>query len=156
MDKKILLNRLQVECVSREHCVGQINKKLAKHILKGGLSNIDAQWIIEELVKDKFVDDARFVDAYVRDKYNLQGWGRKKIEFNLKQLGVASAVIAEAITVNVNSGNNKVLENIILRKWNSLSKEENLYKRREKVIRFALSRGFDYAEIKEKLRLFSS
>ena len=92
----------------------------------------------------------------MRDKYNLQGWGRKKIEFNLKQLGVASAVIAEAITVNVNSGNNKVLENIILRKWNSLSKEENLYKRREKVIRFALSRGFDYAEIKEKLRLFSS
>ncbi len=150
MDKKLLLSRLEATCVRREYCVGQIEKKLSKYIYEEAISREDSLWIINELIANRFVSDERFANAYVRDKYTIQGWGSKKIEFHLRNMGVASAVIAEAIATNVRS-DNSILDKILERKWNSLSKEENIYKRREKVLRFALSRGFDYADILARL-----
>ena len=134
----------------REYCVGQIEKKLSKYIYEEAISKEDSMWIINELISNKFVSDERYANAYVRDKYTIQGWGRKKIEFHLKSMGVASAVIAEAIAENIRP-DNSILDKILERKWKSLSKEENIYKRREKLIRFALSRGFDYADILARL-----
>lgn len=146
MDKKLLLNRLEAACVRREYCVGQIEKKLSKYIFEGSISKEDSLWIINELISNRFVDDERFANAYVKDKYTIHGWGRKKIEYNLKNMGVASAIIAEAISVNINP-DNSILDKILSRKWDSLSKEENIYKKREKLIRFALGRGFDCGEV---------
>ncbi len=152
MSKRLVLSRLQNTCVRREYCCGQIRKKLKRQIELQKITPQEAELILQELINDKFIDDSRYSAAFVRDKYRLAGWGRRKIEFYLKREGVASNVISNAIKENypLNSEEGRdILLKVMQRKWNSLKADEEIRKKREKVIRFALSRGFEYGEIIE-------
>lgn len=123
--------------------------------------------IVEQLVREKFVDDRRFAAAFVRDKLRFNGWGRQKIVYKLRLLGVEQSIISEAIDQNYYGGQgagtvSEVLEKLVSNKWNSLCRRderklgsggnaEQEYKviqaRRAAVLRFATSRGFEYEEI---------
>lgn len=123
--------------------------------------------IVEQLVREKFVDDRRFAAAFVRDKLRFNGWGKQKIVYKLRSLGVEQSIISEAIDQNYYGGQgagtvSEVLEKLVSNKWNSLCRRderklgnggnaEQEYKaiqaRRAAVLRFATSRGFEYEEI---------
>lgn len=150
MSKRLVLSRLQNTCVRREYCCGQIRKKLKRQIELQKITQQEAELILQELVNDRFIDDSRYSAAFVRDKYRLAGWGRRKIEFYLKREGVASNVINSALLENYPMGSvegRDILVKVMQRKWNSLKADEETRKKREKVIRFALNRGFEYGEI---------
>lgn len=130
---------------------------------KSGLSDKDIAEIISVLVSEKFIDDTRFANAFVRDKLRFNGWGKQKIIYKLKSLGIADDIISEAMQKNYFAADGgkdgcenglsgqKVLEKLIEKKWKSLHKEESLQKRKEKVMRFAISRGFEYSAVIETL-----
>lgn len=128
-----------------------------------GLSDRDIAEIISVLVSERFIDDTRFANAFVRDKLRFNGWGKQKIVYNLKSFGISDEIISEAMQKNYFAADGgeegrenglsgqKVLEKLIEKKWKSLHKEESLQKRREKVMRFAISRGFEYSAVIETL-----
>ena len=68
------LARLQRQCSKAEYCCGQVRKKLQRWSLgnaaagKASFTSAQIESIVEALQKEKFVDDARFANAYVRDK----------------------------------------------------------------------------------------
>ena len=150
MSKALVLSRLQTACVGREYCCGQIRKKLKRQTDMQKITQQEAEQILQELVDEKFIDDSRYSSAFIRDKYRLAGWGRRKIEFYLKKEGVAASVISNAIKENYPLDSveaSDILLRVMKRKFNSLKADEDIRKKREKVIRFALSRGFEYGEV---------
>ncbi len=152
------LIRLQGQCSRSELCSGQVRKRLAKWSVaqeQKGLPGFTVQQmedIVSLLVKEKFVDDARFAGAYVRDKAKFSGWGAVKISYNLKVLGVDSNVISAALEDNRECFDGEVLRRVLKKKWNSIKVDAPLQQKREKVLRFALGRGFQYGQIMEAIK----
>ncbi len=154
------LARLQGQCSKAEYCCGQIRRRLLgwshREIACGkpGFSEEEIERIISSLVEERFVDDARFADAYVRDKARFSKWGAVKIAYNLKRLGVGSAVIDVALQENSSFFGDEMLIDLLQKKWKSLKVGEPVSRKREKLVRFALQRGFDYGQIMKVINDF--
>ena len=99
--------------------------------------------VLDRLVKERFIDDSRYADAYVREKSHLSVWGARKIAMHLRQKGVAKNVIDEALK---QLDGEKELSGLVekLRRKIPVTKHSTEYELRGKLLRYALSLGFDY------------
>ena len=143
-------------CAGRECCVADILKKLQRY----KLGTSDTTKIITSLQADRFIDELRYAKAFVRDKSRLSGWGRTKIEWALKSKQIDREIIAEAISILSEEDVRAQLRKLLAGKLSILTRCANtdadiegntkseLYKLREKerakLVRFGLSRGFEY------------
>ena len=139
---------MQRYCSMREYCANDIRKKLKTR----GCDPDETEAVIKKLVEDRFIDEERYCTAFVRDKSSLSGWGGRKIEFALRNKGLDGEVIKAALESIDPEAGGKVLERVVKRKFEELKKrrvksDEDNAKIRERVIRFALTRGFTYEEI---------
>ncbi len=155
------LERLKAQCSRAEYCTGQIRRKLilwsGKNVAGGRepFSRQQMEWVVEQLVRERFVDDARFADAYVRDKVRFARWGRMKVLYNLKGLGVDAEIAGEALEANSSLFGDDMLVELLQRKWGQMKPGETLERKREKLLRFALGRGFEYDRIMRVIKDFS-
>lgn len=140
---KIAKAKMEAICSRREYCTADIREKLRRYLL----SEEAVEEIISSLQRNKYLDDSRYAAAYARDKSSLAGWGARKIEFALRRKGVASEVIREALCDIDKEKISERMQEVVLRKWQSLSKEEDVEKRRIKTIKFALGRGYSYDDV---------
>ena len=104
----------------------------------------ERQGVLDKLLKDRFIDDSRYADAYVREKSRLSGWGVRKIAMQLRQKGVSQDVIVEALKqLDSDVELPRLVEK--LRRKARTTKYSSDYELRGKLLRYALSLGFDYA-----------
>ena len=147
------LARLQGQCSKTEYCTGQIRKKLLRWsernsvVGKEPFSDLQIESVVNALLEEKYVDDSRFAGAYIRDKARFAKWGKVKIAYNLKMLGIGKEIVAAALEENACLFSDELLEQLVINKWNSLGEKITLAAKREKVLRFALGRGFGYDQI---------
>ncbi len=135
---KSALSSLQRSCVKREHCRQDIYRKALK-AAEGDIPT--AQKMVEELVEDRFVDDARYAAAFAREKSSLSGWGRVKISYTLRGKGISAGDI-DAALLEVDEGSaSERLEKLLRNKWTVL--QEDSYGK-FKLIKYALTRGYEY------------
>lgn len=146
--EKEALMRAAALCSAGEQCVSQIEEKLQRW----GVDPEAQQRIINQLVEEKYIDEQRFANAYAKDKLRYNHWGRVKIALYLRQLGIASSLIRQALDKLPNDEYFKILTHLIESKTTSV-KASSDYEQRGKLIRFALGRGFEMDEILEALRL---
>lgn len=146
--EKEALSRAASLCSAGEQCVSQIEEKLQRW----GVDPEAQQRIINQLVEEKYIDEQRFANAYAKDKLRYNHWGRVKIALYLRQLGIASSLIRQALDKLPNDEYFKILTHLIVSKTTSV-KASSDYEQRGKLIRFALGRGFEMDEILEALRL---
>jgi Uncharacterized protein conserved in bacteria len=142
MEREKALERMMMLCSRSEHSSGEIAEKLLK------LEAQDAAGIVAQLQKDGFIDDRRFAAAFVHDKSILQGWGSLKIKLALQRKGVAQQIISEVMEDMETGKADERLESLLRTKWRSLSSEEDLEKKKMKLFRYALGRGYEYGQIK--------
>lgn len=111
-----------------------------------GVADDVARKVLSKLQADRFIDDARYAEAFVRDKLNLSGWGVYKIKSALRTKGVSKDIIDEVIAPMIEATDMKGrLEDIMKRKLRTL-KYSSAYDARTKLIRFAASRGYELDE----------
>ena len=114
-----------------------------------GVVDDEARKVLARLMAERFIDDRRFAEAFVRDKLNLSGWGAYKIKMSLRTKGVAREIIEEVVSQMIEATNMKErLEDIMQRKLRTL-KYSSTYEAKTKLIRFAASRGYDIEEAVE-------
>lgn len=110
--------------------------------------------VLARLICDKFIDDRRFAGSFVRDKSRLAGWGTHKIMAGLRAKGIPKDIAAEALAADYNGGDaTQRLEEILKRKLKSVNGGTK-YEVKGKLMRFGLSRGYEYdivAEIVENI-----
>ena len=116
MTQKEALEKMAKFCAYQERCQSEV-----KHKLFGvGLSNEEIDNIICDLIEHRFLDEERFAKAFVRGKFNQKGWGRIKIQQHLNQKQISSFCQKKGmLEINENDYLTK-LEEIILKKSNSL------------------------------------
>ena len=126
-------------CALREVCRHDIFQKLCQK----GLSASDAEKVCDRLEDEKYVDDGRYARAFAHDKILFDGWGKIKVTqaLRLKQIprDVVDAALEEAAD---ETAYHSKLHDVLVTKNRSV-KEEDIYKRTEKLVRFAASRGFE-------------
>ena len=111
-----------------------------------GLTNEDAHKVLVRLQTERFIDDARYTEAFVRDKLNLSGWGAYKIKMALRTKGVSKDIIEEVVAPMIaETDMAERLEDIMRRRMRTL-KYTSAYDAKTKLIRFAASRGYEIDE----------
>lgn len=111
-----------------------------------GLADEDARKVLAQLQTERFIDDARYAEAFVRDKLNLSGWGAYKIKMTLRTKGVSKEIIEEVMAPMIAKTNmTERLEDIMRRRMRTL-KYSSAYDAKTKLIRFAASRGYEIDE----------
>ena len=146
MDAARCLSRLQKLCSKAEYCRADIYRKALKD-LEG--DEEAAAKVVEALQADKYIDDARYAAAYAREKATLQGWGPVKIRFQLRGKGVSDAHIVAALEEIEPEKAEARLAKLLESKAKTLKGDPQ---GRLKLIKFALSRGYDYDVVKKMVQ----
>lgn len=136
-----ILSTLQNLCVRREYCTSDIRRKALDRC--EGDATLAGE-LVASLKADRFVDDVRYASAFAREKSSLTGWGPVKIRFALRAKGLSDSDIAEGLSEIEEDRAASRLETLLRGKWKSLCDDPQ---GRLKLIRFALSRGYEYSQV---------
>lgn len=132
------MNRAAALCARSEQAPADIRDKLHKW----GLSACDATQVLQALMQQGFLDEQRYARAFVKDRFAFNGWGRIKIAHQLRQKGIPSAVIEEAMAVIDDGQYRERLTELLHAKWRTVKSREPRAAWAA-MMRFAASRGFE-------------
>jgi regulatory protein len=141
--KEQIIFKLEAFCAYQERCTQEVRTKLER---LGADESLSIE-VIKHLKETRFLDEKRFVEAYVQGKLRIKKWGRQKIKAALFQKRIDAKLIQEGIYAFISDDEyQQVIESLIERKNRELSSEKNPQIKKQKLMRFLLSRGFQYDE----------
>ncbi len=139
-----ILYKMAAKCSTSEQCMSDIEAKLSRY----DLTEEEHTRILRHLVEEKYIDDRRYAEAFVRDKYRFNKWGRIKIAQGLRMKGIDSETISTAMKAIDEAEYLDILRDLIKAKRKS-TRGKNDYEINGKLVRFATGRGFEYAAIRQ-------
>lgn len=132
------LSKVMFICSRQEKCCSDIRKKLQDW----EISYDDQDKIIQTLLDEKFINEERYTNFYVRDKFRFNRWGNIKISHHLKQKQIPEIIIEDALEQINEEEYIQTLKDLLSNKIKSI-REDDPYQLRAKLYRFAQSRGFE-------------
>lgn len=139
------LARLQNLCSRGEKCIADVRQKL----ITWQIDAEDSAEIIKVLVEDKYIDEERYATAFVRDKSRFSHWGALKIQAALKAKRIPDDIIKTALKELDELNYEDELQDILAKKAKTI-KAADTNDLKTKLIRFGLSRGFEYNLVYKK------
>ena len=136
--------RLTALCAQAEHCRQEMRDKMTRWEIDSDTQ----EQIISRLVKERYIDDERYARAFVKDKVRYNKWGRRKVEQALWQKRIADD-IRERVLDEVDEEEYLNVLRPLLKQKRKSTKAENDYELNQKLVRFALGRGFTYDIIRQ-------
>lgn len=136
--------QLAALCAQAEHCQQEMLDKMKRWGLDEGVKDR----IISRLVKERFVDDERYARAFVKDKVRYNKWGRRKIQQALWMKRIDEHIQQQVLDEIEEREYLDVLRPLLKQKRKSV-KAQNDYELNQKLIRFALGRGFTFDVIRQ-------
>ena len=131
--------RLAADCARAEHCQHDMLEKMGRW----GLTDEQQAAVMARLVDGRYVDDERFARAFVRDKVKYNKWGRRKVEQALWQKGIDDDIRQRVMDEVDPQEYIDILRPLLQQKRRS-TKAQSDYELRQKLVRFALGRGFTF------------
>lgn len=141
-EAKKVLSRLENLCAKQECCSQDMLQKALKAL---DYDTAAAREVVDYLIKDKYVDDARYAAAFAREKAAITGWGPVKIRFALAGKGIKGEAVDAALDEIDGSRAEVRLRKLLETKWKTLEGDPQA---KLKLLKFALSRGYEYDQIK--------
>lgn len=141
-------NKAMQWCSRREFCKSEVKTRL----LKSELSSEEIATIIKKLIEEKFIDEDRFVRAFVHDKLEFQKWGLLKIKQALFFKGISEESIVEVFKNIDKESYLRKFEEVAKIKWKSIKavrsedlkaneKKDKEFEIDQKLLRFLASKG---------------
>ena len=146
-EQKIAFSKAAFFCSQAEKCTSEIQEKLKLW----GLNEDDSQAVIDELKSEKYIDDERFARAYVKDKFRFNHWGKQKIEFMLRAKKINQEILELAFEEIEDESYLDEIKRLLAEKAKSI-KAKDQYDKRNKLMRFALGRGFESGKVYTALK----
>jgi len=137
-----VLNRMATYCSHTERCVFDVRRKMDEW----EISSTQQNQIIQHLKKERFIDEERYCRAFVNDKSKYNKWGINKIKYELSRKGIPEPLILETIE-NFDADESRERLRIMIEHKIKTVKGKNEWEIRQKLIRFAASKGFSFEDI---------
>jgi len=136
-------------CSFQERCqLDLTNRFIAWNVKKS-----DFDKILYALIADDFLNETRYVEAFVRGKFKMKKWGKNKIKMGL----IAKRVFNESQFEQV--FNEEIDEEVYLKtiselieKKGYLIEESDEFKKRDKLYRYMIGKGYDSELILRELK----
>jgi regulatory protein len=125
-------------CAYQERCQQEARDKLYDY----GLKTDDVENIIAQLVNENFINEERFAIAFAGGKFRIKKWGRVKIKQELKAKRVSDYCIKKGLAVIDGTEYINTLKKVLALKAKSIT-EKNFLKKKQKLVRYALSKGYE-------------
>jgi regulatory protein len=136
--------QLAALCAQAEHCQREMREKMRRWELDETVQNR----VLDRLVRERFVDDERYARAFVKDKIRYNKWGRRKVQQALWQKGIDSEIQRKVLDEIDEKEYLDILRPLLRQKRKSI-KAQNDYELNQKLLRFALGRGYTYDIIRQ-------
>ena len=119
----------------------------ARRLMRGwGVDERAQEAVIRKLIEQRFIDDVRFAEAFVREKINLSGWGAYKIRATLLRKGIERMTIERILAEIDPAQNYERLHQLLTRKMRSI-RAATQYELKTKLIRYGMSAGFEFETV---------
>ena len=131
--------QLAALCAQVEHCQQEMRDKMRRWELNETVQNK----VIARLVKERYIDDERYARAFVKDKIHYNKWGRRKVQQALWQKRIDSDIQQRVLDEIDEKEYLDILRPLLKQKRKSI-KAASDYELNQKLVRFALGRGFGF------------
>ena len=140
--------RAEAYCSAAEHCRSEVRAMLERH----GAEKPDIESIINNLVKEGFIDESRYARAFVHDKVRFAKWGKVKIGQALWQKRIPQDITDAALESIEDDEYLAALRDVVKAKFRTV-KGATEYERKMKTMRSVCSRGYEPALVRKLLDL---
>ena len=113
-----------------------------------GLDEAAQDKVVERLTKERYIDEERYARAFVKDKIRYNKWGRRKVQQALWMKHISDDIQQQVLDEIDEKEYLDVLRPLLKQKRKSI-KAESDYELNQKLVRFALSRGFGFDIIRQ-------
>ncbi len=137
------MKRVASYCASAEHCRAEISEKLQRW----GIAYETIARILNRLEEEKYIDEERFCRAFVNDKFRFAKWGKAKIAQELYMKKIPSDVAWRHLN-GIDDGDYLATLNTLLASKRKSIHTEDERAQAQKLVRFAMSRGFGLEDIR--------
>jgi len=125
----------------REHSRFELQQKLTRY----GFVAADIATVLDELVQQKLLNDARFTEEYVRMRVR-RGFGPLRIREELHERGISTEIITESL-FNSNFDWQELAKETFLKKF--AGKSASSLSDKAAMMRYLQYKGYDFAVIKQ-------
>ena len=140
--------RAEAYCSAAEHCRSEVRAMLERH----GAEKPDIESIINNLVKEGFIDESRYARAFVHDKVRFAKWGKVKIGQALWQKRIPQDITDAALESIEDDEYLAALKDVVKAKFRTV-KGATEYERKMKTMRSVCSLGYEPALVRKLLDL---
>ncbi|KJD31921.1 recombinase RecX [Tamlana sedimentorum] len=139
------IKKMEHYCAYQERCHKEVRQKLINmHMIPEA---IDA--VIMHLLQHNFLNEERFAKTFLRGKFRIKKWGRRRLTLELKKKDISKANINEAFREITDTEYIEVFNDLAEKKANSIT-ESNKLKKKKKLIDYLLYRGWESHLVYEK------
>lgn len=142
-----VLSKLMKFCAYQERSVQEVRTKA----FQLGVQQDKIDELLEQLIKEGFLNEERFAERYVQGKVNIKRWGKYRISQGLFSKGI-SGELADRYINQIDEERN--LENLNYWIAYKLERMADAKAESDKLYRFLLSKGFEsnlvLMQLKEK------
>lgn len=108
--------------------------------------------VIDILEKEEYLNDRLYCEVFIEDKKQLNGYGKNKIKSLLIQKGISKSVFEDFLDEFEYEEEFDNALKMGIKKLNLLSNEEDIFKKKQKLINYLAYRGFSFDVINDVIR----
>ena len=136
--------QLAAMCAQAEHCEQEMRDKMKRW----GVEPDAQDRVVARLVKERYIDNERYARAFVMDKIRYNKWGRRKVMQALWMKRIDDDIQHRVLDEIDDKEYIDVLIPLLKQKRKTI-KAKSDYELNQKLVRFALGRGFDFGIIRQ-------
>ncbi len=140
------LAKLQRYCAYQDRC----HKEVAQKLKDMQMIPQASEQIIMTLIEENFLNEERFAMAFVRGKFKIKKWGRRRLISELKQRNISNYLVNKALGQISDMEYKTTFETLAHKKANSL-KGGSVLKKKKKLADYLLYRGWESHLVYEKI-----
>ncbi len=143
-------------CKSREKALAILSRKslsekmLYDELVKKGYDDIVIDVLIDDLKELGYIDDYAYTLLFL-ESCREKVWGRKKAEYELKQNGIDTNTLEDALC-EIPLPDEEDICRVISCKYSGEDAED--FKIKQKIMRYFVSRGFEFQEVEKGINLY--
>ena len=145
MGKDQALQKIRHYCGYQERCHAEVKEKLYSF----GLYKQDVEALVATLIEENYLNEERFAQQFAGGKFRINQWGRKRIEYELKQKKVSDYCIRKGLKEINDTDYRETLQKLAENKCEQLVDERNVFTKRKKLSDYLLQKGYEYNYITE-------